>query len=232
MALKKGKLDTALAKVNKAIRIEPKEASFYSLRGEIKVAKDKDKAALKDLDRAVALNPEYYRPLLVRGMARRQVGALKGASSDLQRSVSLLPTAEGYYGLGQVAQLNGRSDQAVKYFRTAATSKSQAGVLAGKQLARLDLPDNPSRYIEAALGLTEDGYLVVQLNNKSELAVKGVKVVVGVPVGGGIREKAAYRLDRQLAPGRRAKLRTDLGPMGVDRARRYAAVVTDARLAE
>ncbi len=231
-ALKKGKLDTALAKVNKAIRIEPKEASFYSLRGEIKVAKDKDKAALKDLDRAVALNPEYYRPLLVRGMARRQVGALKGASSDLQRSVSLLPTAEGYYGLGQVAQLNGRSDQAVKYFRTAATSKSQAGALAGKQLARLDLPDNPSRYIKAALGLTQDGYLVVQLSNKSELAVEGVQLVVGVPVGGGIREKASYRLDRQLAPGRRAKLRTDLGPMGVDRARRYAAVVTDARLAE
>ncbi len=232
LALQKGQLDTALAKINKAIRIEPKEASFYSLRGEIKVAKDQDKAALKDLDRAVALNAEYYRPLLVRGLARRQVGALQGASDDLQRSVALLPTAEGYYGLGRVAQLSGEREQAVKYFRTAAGSKSQAGALAGQQLARLELPDNPARYVKASLGLTQDGYLLLQVSNKAELAVKGVRVVVGVPVAGGIREKASFRLDRPLAPGRRVQLRTDLGPMKVETARRYAAVVTDAGLAE
>ena len=231
-ALKKGQLDTALAKVNRAIRIEPREASFYSLRGEINVAREKGKTALKDLDRAVALNPDYYRPLLVRGMARRQVGALSGASSDLERSVALLPTAEGYYGLGRVAQLSGKSDQAVGYFRRAATSDSQAGALAGKQLARLDLKDNPSRYVEAKLGLGQDGYLVVRVSNNAGLAVKGVRVVVGVPVGGGIREKASYRLDRPLAAGRTVQLRTDLGPMSVDTARRYAAAVSDARLAE
>lgn len=231
-ALEKGKLDTALAKVNKAIRIEPKEASFYSLRGEIKVAKDRDKAALKDLDRAVVLNPDYYRPLLVRGMARREVGALKGANRDLERSVALLPTAEGYYGLGRVAQLSGKSDQAVGYFRKAATSQSKAGMLAGKQLAQLDLKDNPSRYVKASLGLTQEGYLVVRVSNKAQVAVKGVRVVVGVPVSGGIREKASYRLNRALAPGRSAQLRTDLGPMSVNTARRYGAVVSDARLAE
>ena len=232
LALQKGQLDSALAKFDEAIRIEPREASFYSLRGEIKVAKDRDKAALRDLDRAVALNPDYFRPLLVRGLARREVGALQGASDDLQRSVALLPTAEGYYGLGRVAQLSGERQQAVKYFRTAASSKSQAGALAGKQLARLELPDNPSRYIKASLGLSRDGYLVLQVSNEAELAVKGVRVVVGVPVAGGIREKASYRLDRALAPGRRVQLRTDLGPMKVESARRYAAVVTDARLAE
>lgn len=231
-ALKKGKLDTALAKVNRAIRIEPKEASFYSLRGEIKVAKDKDKAALRDLDRAVALNPDYYRPLLVRGVARRQVGALGGATSDLKRSVALLPTAEGYYGLGRVAQLSGKSNQAVGYFRKAATSQSPAGALAGKQLARLDLHDNPARYVKATLALGKDGYLVVRVSNKAELAVEKVRVVVGVPVAGGLREKASYRLDRPIAPGRTVQLRTDLGPMNVNTARRYATVVSDARIAE
>jgi predicted Zn-dependent protease len=231
-AFKKGELETALAKVNQAIRIEPKEASFYSLRGEIKVAKGQDKAALKDLDRAVVLNPDYYRPLLVRGMARREVGALKGANLDLERSVALLPTAEGYYGLGRVAQLSGKSDQAVDYFRKAATSQSQAGALAGKQLARLELQDHPSRYLKATLGLTQDGYLVVSVSNKAQVAVKSVRVVVGVPVGGGIREKASFRLNRTLAPGRSASLRTDLGPMDVKTARRYAAIVSDARLVE
>mgnify|MGYP003571999978 CR=1 FL=1 len=231
-ALKEGKLDTALAKVNKAIKIEPKEASFYSLRGEIKLTKDQGKAALKDLDRAVVLNPEYYRPLLVRGMARREVGALKGADRELERSVAMLPTAEGYYGLGRVAQLSGRSDQAVGYFRKASTSQSQAGVMAAKQLARLDLKGNPSRYLKASLGLTQDGYLVVGVSNKAQVAVKSVRVVIGVPVSGGIREKASYRLKQTLGPGRSARLRTDLGPMDGTTARRYAAIVSDARIAE
>jgi len=231
-AFKKGDLNTASSKVDRAIRIEPKEAAFYSLRGEINVARDRDKAALKDLDRAVALNPDYYRPLLLRGMARRQVGALGGANSDLERSVALLPTAEGYYGLGRVAQLSGKSDKAVGYFRTAATSQSKAGSLAGMQLARLDLQENPSRYIKASLGLTQAGYLVVQVGNQSKLAVKDVRVVVGVRTGSGIREQATYRLDRALAAGRVVQLKTELGPMNVGTARRYGALVSNARLAE
>lgn len=231
-AFKKGELDTALAKVDKAIRIESKEAGFYSLRGEIKLARGKDKNALKDLDRAVALNPDYYRPLLVRGIARREVGELKGANRDLERSVALLPTAEGYYGLGRIAQLNGKTDQAVGYFRMAATSESQAGVLAGKQVALLDLQYNPSRYVKAALGLTQEGFLVVSVSNKAQVAVKNVRVVVGVQVAGGIREQASYHFDHKLAPGRGARLRTDIGPMGVNTVRRYAAVVSEARVAE
>jgi predicted Zn-dependent protease len=231
-AFKKGDLRTALSKVNRAIRIEPKEATFYSLRGEINVARDRDKQALKDLDRAVVLNPDYYRPLLVRGMARRQVGALKGANRDLERSVALLPTAEGYYGLGRVAQLDGRSDKAVAYYRKAATSQSKAGSLAGKQLARLDLRDNPARYIKASLGLTQDGYLVVRVGSKSQLAVRDVRVVVGVQTAAGLREQASYRLQRKLASGRVVQLKTELGPMNVGTARRYGAVVSQARLAE
>jgi len=231
-ALQKGQLDSALAKVNAAIRIEPKEASFYSLRGEIKLATDRDKAALRDLDRAVALNPDYFRPLLARGIARREVGALKGANSDLERSIALLPTAEGYYGLGRVAQQGGKSDKAVAYYRKAATSNSKVGALAGKQLARLDLKDNPSRYLKASLGLGQDGHLVVGVSNRAELVVKGVRVVVGEQVAGGIREKASYRYKRAIAPGRTVRLRTDLGPMNVNTARRYGAVVVDARLAE
>jgi len=230
-ALKEGKLDTAMAKIDKAIRIEPKEAGFYSLRGEIKLARDRPKAALKDLDRAVALNSDYFRPLLVRGMARREVGALKGATSDLERSVALLPTAEGYYGLGRVAELDGESDKAVGYYRRAAGSRSPAGARAGKQLARLDLQDNPARYLRTRLGLGRDGYLVVGVTNQTELAVEGVRVAVGVAVAGGLRERGAYRFTQAIAPGRTVQLRTDLGPMSVETARRYGAVVVDARLA-
>ncbi len=231
-AAEKGDLKTALVKVNEAIRIEPDEASFYSLRGEIKGAQKDGAGALKDLDRAVALNPDYYRPLLVRGMVRRQTGDTVGASRDLERSVGLLPTAEGYYGLGRVAEQRGRRDEAIGYFRKAAASQSDAGTQAGLQLARLDLQDNPSRYIAATLGLSQDGYLVVRVDNQARVTVRDVRVVVGPRVGTGLREQAAYRLDRDLAPGKAVQLKTNLGPMDVGNARRYAAVVSDARVAE
>ncbi len=231
-ALKKGDLRTAGVKINRAIAIEPDEAAFYSLRGEIKAARKNPEEALRDLDRAVALNPDYFRPLLVRGVTRRQAGDTVGAARDLERSAALLPTAEAYYGLGLVAQQEGQRAQAVDYLRRAAASQSEAGRQAGRQLARLDLSDNPARYIAADLGLSKDGYLVVRLNNRASLAVRDIRVVVGPRVGSGIREQASYRVGRGLAAGQSLQLRTELGPMDLGSARRFAAVVSHARLAE
>jgi len=231
-AAEKGAWSAALAKVNEAIRIEPDEATFYSLRGEIKAAQKDDKAALRDLDRAVTLNPDYFRPLLVRGLTRRETGDVGGATRDLERSVALLPTAEAYYGLGRVAEQGGRRDQAVAYFRKAAASQSNTGTLAGRQLARLDLEQNPARYVTATLGLSSDGYLVAQVRNKAQVAVRDVRVVVGPRVGDGLREKASYRLSRALQPGQAVQLKTDLGPMDLAAARRYAAAVAHARPVE
>jgi predicted Zn-dependent protease len=231
-AWKKGDAAAALAKVNRAIAIEPEEASFYSLRGEIRAAQKDDKAALKDLDRAVALNPGYFRPLLVRGTVRRQAGDLDGASRDLEKSLALLPTAEAYYGLGLVAERRGRRDLAIGYLQKAANSRSNAGVQAGRQLARLDLQENPARYVSAGLGLTQDGYLILRVRNNAQVAVSDVRVVVGVQVGGGIRERASYRLERTLEAGGLAQMKTDLGPMDVGTARRHVALVTAAGLAK
>ncbi len=231
-ALKKGDTRAALNKVDKAIKIEPKEALFYGLRGEIKAAQGEERAAIKDLDRAVALNPNYFRPLLVRGMTRRAFGDSGAAKRDLERSIALLPTAEGFYGLGRAAQTDGRRDQAVDYYRKASTSSSEVGSRAGKALARLDLRDNPERYVKATLGLTRQGYLLVQVTNWAPLAVDGVRVVIGVRSGAGIREQASYRIDRRLASGASVRLKTDLGPIDQSNARRLVAVVSDARLAE
>ena len=231
-AAKDSKLSLALRKVNEAIRIEPKEAAFYSLRGEIRAAQKEQRAARSDLDRAVALNPDYFRPLLIRGIIRREAGDASGAARDLERSVELLPTAEGYYGLGRAMAAQGRRDQAISYYRKAATSTSNAGKLAGQQLARIDLEANPSRYLKAGLGITQDGYLVVRITNRAQVAVKGVRVVVGQKVGDGIREQDSYRVSRTLPAGKGVQLRTGLGPMSAADARRFGAVVTAARLAE
>ena len=54
-AAKRGDLKDALAKVEEAIRLEPREAAFYGLRGEINAAQGRDAAAIRDLDRACLL---------------------------------------------------------------------------------------------------------------------------------------------------------------------------------
>lgn len=231
-AFEKDDLTTALRKVNEAIRIEPEEAVFYGLRGEIRTAQKDTPAALRDLDRAVALNPDYFRPLLQRGITRQMAGDVVGAERDLERSVALLPTAEGYLGLGRAAETAGQRRQAIGYFQKAAGSQSRAGKQAGLQLARLDLEQNPSRYLNASLGLTQDGYLVVRVANQSGVPVDGIEVTIGRRTAGGLSDTRALRLRRGLAAGQVVQIRTDLGPTNASSARTLAAVVTGARLAD
>ena len=231
-AFEKDDLNTALRKVNQAIRIEPKEAIFFGLRGEIRTAQKNTTAALRDLDRAVALNPDYFRPLLQRGITRQISGDTAGATRDLQKSVALLPTAEGYLGLGRVAEARGQRPQAVSYLTKAANSTSNAGKQAGRQLARLDLEEHPNRYLDAALGLTKDGYLVVRVANKSPLAVGDLVVAVGKRTAGGVRSQQTLRLRRAVGPKRAVQVRTQIGPLSAATARQLGAVVTQARLVD
>lgn len=230
-ALKKGNLTTAMTQIDKAIQIEPKEAAFYSLRGEIQAAKNGDKSALNDLNKAVSLNPDYFRPLLVRGYLREETGDTNGAERDLKRSASLLPTAEAYYSLGQVAEKQGRESQAIGYFQKAATSSSTIGKAATKRLAQLDLSNNPARYLPTALGLSKDGYLVVKIDNQAGVTVRNMELVVGPRSSKGIRKQAAFNIDRALNAGQSLQVKTDLGPMNASTARQYGAVVSRADLA-
>lgn len=229
---KKGERDKALAKLAEAIRIEPQEAAFHALRGQLLVAQGRERDGLSALDRAVALNPAYYRPLLLRGLARQEAGQTERAADDLQRSVELLPTAEGYYGLGRVAEAAGRPEQAVSHFRRAATSKSATGKLAGQRLARLDLADNPERYLGTSLALSRDGYLVVRVTNQAEVPVDDIRVTVGIARSGGLAQANTYRLNRRLAAGETVRLQTGIGPLATATARGYAARITAARPAE
>lgn len=228
-AFDKDDLGVALRKVERALAIEPDEAQFYALRGEIHAARSNDTAARRDLDKAVALNPDYYRPLLARGMVRQRAGDSAAAERDLRRSLAMLPTAEGYYGLGEIAQRRGRRDEAIGYYRKAAGSRSGVGQRAQARLANLDLQDNPGRYLDARLGLTSDGYLMVQVRNTTSVAVRDVRVAVGQRFGNSIQPRQSLRVSGVLGPGATTRLRTRIGPMGVDQARRYGAVVTDAR---
>lgn len=229
-ALEEGEEAKALKLVNKAIRIEPKEAQFHTLKGEILERQGNEKKALKSFDLAMRLNPGYYRVPLARGLLRYKMGDVAAAKSDLDKSLALLPTAEGNLGLGLLAQKRGQNAQAVRHFRTASQSDSAVGEKAGTLLARLDLPHNPERYIKATLGLSADGFLSVRLHNQSRVAVKNVGLTVGQAVGAELISGRRYTLRRALPAGGRIDVKTDIGPLGVKKARKFRALVTDAKI--
>lgn len=231
-ALKKDDAAAAMRLVDKALQIEPEEALFHGLRGEILAARGDKSAAKQALDQAVALNPDYFKHYLTRGFVRRDQGDRAGARRDFERSVALLPSAEGQFGLGRLAMDQGDEQVAIGYFRKASAVDSPVGQVAGKYLAKLDLPANPGRYVRSGLALDRDGYLRILVQNDAAVSVTDVRVVVGRRTAFGLREDRAHRVGRVLRPNQRISIRTDLGPIDAQKAGAFAAAVTHARVVD
>jgi hypothetical protein len=125
----------------------------------------------------------------------------------------------------------GDRNRAIALFREASSAKSAVGKVAAHELALLDLPDNPSRYIRTAVGLDNRGYLKVAVKNHASVAVTGVRVAIGLRSGSGFRQAGSLRLLQPLRPGEGRVVETDVGPLSKNQVRNYAAVVTEARIA-
>src|SRR5690606_14207678 len=111
------------------------------------------------------------------GALARQ-GNAQAAQQSLQRSLELLPTAVAYHELGVLAERAGDLDTALSHYQTAAQSESPAGQAARARLLRLDLPRNPSRYVDAALARDASGRLVMQVSNRTGAELTDVQVVI------------------------------------------------------
>ena len=71
--------------------------------------------------------------------------------------MELLPTANAYNGLGNIARSEGRFDEAKQYYAKAAGHQSPAGKAAFGSLVDLDLADNPGKYIKLRIGVDKTG---------------------------------------------------------------------------
>ncbi len=76
---------------------------------------------------------------------------------------------------------------------------------------RLDLPENPERYLALASTLDSGGRLVVRIENRTEFEVGSIQLVVGYVDGGQVR-LARRLLEGTLAPGATRTHATSLGP--------------------
>jgi tetratricopeptide (TPR) repeat protein len=165
---------------------------------------------------------------LQQGLAQRQLREWESARSELEESVRLLPTAEAIYALGTLAEQRGDRAKALEYYAQAAGSNGPAGQAAEEATVRLDLPNNPGKYIQARGGIDNSGQLVVEVANATRVPVADVLVAVRYADAQGAIRQLGRRVN-ELPPGQALRFATGLGPFTSPQ--QFEVGVTGARIA-
>lgn len=191
----------ALAQAERAIKLEPREAMFYALRGDALKKLGRVAEAEQDYSEAIKRNSEYYAFHLSRGLTRQRLGNAAGAQLDLERSNALLPTAAAHFVLGNLAQSANNPGKAIEHFKLAAGSDSDIGKRAGASLTRLDLPRNPGNYLRVEPVADGNGNVGLRVTNRSPFALRNVRVAAVLQKSDFQRE---YALPGSLPAGKSA----------------------------
>jgi predicted Zn-dependent protease len=205
----------ALALATDAAKLEPREGKFYELMGDAELARDNLPTAAVHYDRAAELNPGYFKPYLQRGVLSYRRGDRAAAAAQFERSMQLLPTAVGSYYLGKLAQDGGNTDAAIKYYQLAAQSDSDVGKESQKQLVLLDLPRNPGNYLRVEPQLSQQGAVILIVENRSPVAIKDLALAAGLVDASGRVAVGPQRWDlagQILQSGQALQIPTRFGP--------------------
>ncbi len=127
----------ALAHLDKAVKIQPREGRFWELRGHAWNMAGNTGNAGKAFSTAISKNPNYVGHYLARGVFRYDQKQYKNAKYDLERSRQLLSTAIASFYLGEIALAEGEKQQAANYYQEAARAGGQLGQAARERLASL-----------------------------------------------------------------------------------------------
>ena len=149
----------------KAIKIEPNEAQFHSLLGDIASINDLLTRAQNHYRHAIGLNEAFFYPHLRRGLVSRELGQVGIAKSSLNRSIELLPTAAAYNALGEITESEGNMSQAEKYFAAASKDRGEVGQNATTSLVKLRIAERPGAYINTEVGLASSGKWIIVMSN-------------------------------------------------------------------
>ncbi|RNC67170.1 MAG: peptidase M48 [Desulfuromonadales bacterium] len=212
-ALTKGDTGKALTLADQAIALEPREALFYGLRGDALQKEGKYRDAVTEYDRALVHNGDYFLFYQQRGLALQKLGERDRAAADLEQGMKRLPTATALNALGEDALAGGNRAKAKEYFAAAADTESPAGKAAARSLLRLDLPENPQKYLKIALGLDDRGYLQAQLSNPTGEAISDIGFTIRFLDGRGKQQTVRRSWSGPLAPGRSVVVTVGIGPL-------------------
>lgn len=223
-AAEQGDMAGARSLVNEAIKMEPREARFHELLGEIEAAGKNEKAALASFNTAQQLDPGYFKPMVQAGIMQYELGNKAAAEPLLMRSMQLLPTAPGAYYVGRLYEDRGNPAEAVKYYQMVAGSKSQIGSEAMARLARLDVGQNPESYLSIQPQLDKQGRVWLAVGNRTTTPITGVTIAVGVVDQGGNIVAGPERVGtgtQAIPPQKAVRLKTNLGPLQSQEQLRY-----------
>ena len=203
-ALKKGDYRTAKGQASEALRIEPREALFSCLLGDALTATGDQLRAMTCYNDAVEKDAVFFRHYLQRGLLSLKLGQRQHARQDLEKSLKLLPTADANHGMGHLTLAEGREHKAIRYFRKAADSPSEAGKAAALMLHRLDLPGNPDRYLKTSLKRRK-GCLEIIIQNPTSVPITRLDLMVEKD-----KQKKSFTISQTIPPGERLKYQTDV----------------------
>lgn len=232
-ALSENKVDLAQKKLNQAVAIEPREALFMAMQGDIHAIRDEQTQALTSYNNAISANGNLFYGHLRKGQIEYKRGNNKPARSSLEKSLELLPTAEAYYLLGMIHRAEGNREASIRNLTQAAQSNSAAGKRAKGELVRLDLGANPSRYIATRAVRDRDGYVWVQVGNTTNVPIQNIEISVAwLDERGQTRQgRTIYR--GPLEGGKQDQIRLDFKmPEGADLSNRVRVQVSSAAVAE
>jgi len=229
-ALSQKNADAALAKAEQAIKLVPGEAHFYALLGDGFLVQKKYPQATQAYTDAIARNDGFFYYYLQRGLIANKERHDVQAKADLEASVKLLPTGGAYYALGNIASRANDVSAAKKYYSAAAGSEGEIGQAATRELMKLDLPENPGKYIRTQGALDGAGMLVVAVGNPTSVPVTGISIAIQYVDAQGQTREVQRKLSGTLAAGQQSQVSTGLGPF--QSAEQYRVALASARIAE
>jgi predicted Zn-dependent protease len=177
----------ALRSLDAALVQLPQEPRFHGLRGNVYYQQRKYEKALTAFSRAVELDTNYFEYHLGLGLVESKRGNRSLAKQHLERSNQLLPTAVAANELGELSLAAGNRELAKQYFGAAMNVSGDVGQQASNSFVRLDIADNPNNYFEVQAGLTNDGFLIARVANRSGLDVNRVVVQFAASYNGAAR---------------------------------------------
>ncbi|MEH6517775.1 MAG: M48 family metalloprotease [Halioglobus sp.] len=234
-ALKEEDAATALKLLDTAVAIQPAESQFWEMRGHAWKMLDKPENAQKAYTTAIRRNPELFSHSFYRGLVRYEQNELESARTDFLTSRALLPTAISAYYLGEIALAENDSDQAIAYFSQAMQGGGgKISSSAYNKLARLELNQQPDKYILSHAYIDKRGYLRVVLRNNTDFPVRSVRLQVAEVINRQVVGSAQLLRQRfDLAAGEQTEFGTGIGPLAQgDQPRQFTSRVTLAAPAD
>ncbi|MDP8568267.1 M48 family metalloprotease [Methylophilus aquaticus] len=233
-ALQKGDAEKAKALAKKALRIEPREARFQELLGDVALTNKNTTEALAFYDKAIQLQPDYFKPYVQSGIALFNDGKKTQAEPFLKKANALLPTAPGYALLGQIAEGRGETTLALQHYQLAASSDSDIGKESAARAMRIDLPRNPARYLPSGPVADNSGLVFAAVQNNSSVPVGRVQVRMLQYDGRGvvINQTRAMLITGGIAPGKRGMVATGFRILDQQALQNFKVIVEGAELAK